>query len=374
MTQRGDTAQKGGPPPSGKKATKRETPAPQKRARGKTRGATGTIEKGRRNEQILAGWLRGRTVASLAAEHGVRKRRIYEVIQDGEKAAIEELGLTEPWRGHQFADEALLRLKAVINDCVEKEDRARLSGNESVELGALKLRARTLKELTTFLQQIGRMPGLRSLKFEAEVGEFWAAAFKAFHDFGIPLEVTEAIEHALRFPRGSEERKETAPSVEPAPEQWRLNREEEQAAAQRATELKQREKTEAELRREAEARRKVEQRRAAEKLRELEQQRAIERRAKENLRSEVIQREMAEQEQRRAARQQEAKGGTQGEAEAEGPQHPDAEPEEQDEELREAEAERRRQAEAEQQRQAEAEQQQRILDPWEYSQRAAAAE
>jgi hypothetical protein len=304
-------------------------------------------------------------VASLVAEHGVRKRRVYEIIQDGKKAAIEELALTEPWRGHQFADEALLQLKAVINDCVEKEDRARLSGNESVELGALKLRARTLKELTTFLQQIGRMPGLRNLAFEAEVGEFWAASVKAFDDFGIPLEVTDAIVHALSFPRGSE-RKETAPSVEPAPEHWRSNREEVQAKEQLATELKQREEAEAKLRREVEARRKAEERRAVEKLRELEQQRAIERRAEQNLRSEVIQREMAEQEQRRAARQQEGKGGTQGEAEAEGPQHPDAEPEEQEEELGEAEAEL--------QRQAEAEQGQRILDPWGYSQRAAAAE
>jgi hypothetical protein len=130
---------RGGRPEGGQKRTKRKARSIKTAAGGKEPGAARTVKDGRRNEQIAAEWRRGRDVSSLAAETGLRPRRVYEIIKQCREGEIEGLALNEPWRGRTFADELLVQKIAAINDAREIELLARETGNLPVQLGRSRL-------------------------------------------------------------------------------------------------------------------------------------------------------------------------------------------------------------------------------------------
>lgn len=215
----GHPAKKKGRPAAGKEHTKRKTRAMRRAAEGGTPAAVATVKRGDQYKAIYAQWRRGRDITSLASEHGLSERRVSEILDELRAGEIEVLRLDDPWRGHRFADELLMRRIAVINDAADMQERARASGNASVELGALKLRVRALTELTILLQETGRLPRLSSLDYIADGAKLVETVFRVFREHGVASEVSAAIAEAIRL--------ETTPSetgglelASPPPKHW----------------------------------------------------------------------------------------------------------------------------------------------------------
>ena len=349
----GDTAKKGGRRQAAATQRKRTIRAAKKATRDKGRGAAGTVEEGRRNELIQREWRRGRDVPSLAAEFGIKPRRVYEIIKQCREGEIEALALNEPWRGQRFADELLVQKIAVVNDAREMELRMRVKGNAPVELGAFKARVRAINELATFLQETGRLR-LRDLKDEAERMLIGKAMVQAFADYGIPDDAVRAIGRALGFEEGPEG-EEPISATPPPPEHWSVDPQEIDAERKQRANIKRREDAEAELRREAEQRKEAQQRREGEERREAIAREEAETRHACEAREKVVRREIREQVER--AEQDPARDSSK-----EDPVLLRIAQQE-----REVDAKRQREAEAERQREAEAE---RLLDPWKYAERA----
>jgi hypothetical protein len=246
MSQRGKAAKTGGPPKGAAKQPTRKTRSVQKSSVEKGPGAARTVQDGRRNEQIQAEWRNGREPDSLATEFGLSERRVYEIIKQCREGRIEALELDAPWRDQAWADELLLYIRAALNETREIQIRARRQGNTASELGALKVRMQLLRELTTFLQETGRLTGLRELKDEAERAEVWNGVRRVFGEGLISNDGLVAIARALGLDAGSEEGR-PPPLLDPPPEHWLPNRTERRIAEEREREAARREDLEARL-------------------------------------------------------------------------------------------------------------------------------
>lgn len=91
MDERGNTAKKTGGKTSGVKRARSSRPVPVER--NGTRDAARAVRHGPRNELIQAEWLSGRDPRSLAAEHGLKPRRVYEIIRDCREGMVAELNV-----------------------------------------------------------------------------------------------------------------------------------------------------------------------------------------------------------------------------------------------------------------------------------------
>jgi transposase len=241
----------GGRVEAGKNSAKRKTRPVSRAPGGRAAGAAKTVHDGRRNEQIQAEWRSGREPRALAAEFGLSLSRTYEIIKECREGGIEELELTQPWRAQRFADELLIQKKRAINDARELELRAREQGNTAVELGAYKARVQATRDYAMFLQETGRLNGLRDLKFEAEVGEFWDAVSEAFTECGVSDDVWVVIGRALGVAVNLDDKE----GSEPPPRHWRPNGEEQTAIARQHVETTLRSVAEEQLLGEAKQRR-----------------------------------------------------------------------------------------------------------------------
>ena len=154
MAERGDAANKRGGETGGTKRRARSTKSVPVQREG-ARGAARTVRDGRRNEIIQAEWLSGRDPRSLAAEYGLKPRRVYEIVRECREGMIAELELDEPGRARALLEELLLHKVRAVSDAREIKLRARESANTSVELGAYNARTRALRDLTMFLRETG---------------------------------------------------------------------------------------------------------------------------------------------------------------------------------------------------------------------------
>jgi transposase len=293
MSERGDTAQNGGPLRGPNKGAARKTRAVNGVAKRGVRGPAKTVAEGRRNEQIYFERLAGRSARALAAKFDRSTRQIHDIVKACREAGIAELELNAPWRSQQFAEEHLLQLEEAQNSLREIELSAQEQNNVSSQLGALKQRLKLLSDRTKFLQETGLMSGPRSLKFDAEVAQFWAALNKACDDYDIPDAARVAIDKAMSSAPGAEQ--------SPPPAHWLQNPQELEAAVQRERDAAAREAAEVELLRQGAERKEAERKQEQLKRHEKAQQRL----AAENLKSagrfEEIKRENAASQVRWAA-------------------------------------------------------------------------
>jgi hypothetical protein len=153
MAECGDTAKKRGAKSGGTKSGRKTRAVPVEKE--EPHGAAGTVRKGRRNEMIQAEWLSGRDPESLAKEHDLKRRRVYEIVKDCREGMIAGLALGEPGRARVLREELLLQKFRAVSDAREIELRAREKANTSVELGAYNARIRALRDLTMFLRETG---------------------------------------------------------------------------------------------------------------------------------------------------------------------------------------------------------------------------
>jgi hypothetical protein len=134
MSERGDTAQNGGPPEGPKKKEGRRTRRGEGAAHGGARGAA-KRGKDRRNERIFMERLAGRSARALAAEFDLSTRQVHDIVKDCRETDIAELELSAQWRSQQFAEEHLLELEEAANSLREVKLAAREQRNVSSELG-----------------------------------------------------------------------------------------------------------------------------------------------------------------------------------------------------------------------------------------------
>lgn len=254
-------------------------------AKGVARGAAKTVEDGRRNEQIFIERLAGRSARALAAEFGLSRRQVHDIVKDCREAGIAELELNAQWRSQQFAEEYLLELEEATNSLREVELAAREQRNVSSELGGLKQRIQLSRDRMKFLQETGLMRGPRELKFDAEVSQFWNAVNKAFDEHDIPDAARVAINATLASAAGAER--------SPPPAHWMRSTHELEAAVQRERDAVERETAQAELLRQGAKRREAERRQEELEWHEEAQQRAAAERQKGAGRLEEIERENA---------------------------------------------------------------------------------
>jgi hypothetical protein len=178
MPERGDTAKKRGAK-SAATTPGRKTRAVLVEADARRRGAAGTVRKGRRYELIHAEWLSGRDPQSLAVEHDLEPRRVYEIIKSCREGMVAELAFGEPGRARVLFEELLLQKFRAVSDAREIELRAREEGNTSVELGAYNSRIRALRDLTMFLRESGLLesedeqPAVSEAQLADEIGFAW---------------------------------------------------------------------------------------------------------------------------------------------------------------------------------------------------------
>jgi hypothetical protein len=281
MSERGDTAQNGGPPDGPKKQPRRGNSA----TKGGARGAAKTVKDGRRNEQIFMERLAGRSARALGRQFRLSTRQIHDIVKACRDAGIAELELDAPWRSQQFAEEHLLELDEATNSLRELELNAREQNNISSELGGLKQRIQLARDRMRFLQEAGLMRGPGNLKFDAEVSQLWNALNKAFDEHDIPDAVRAAINATLGSAPGTER--------EPPPAHWLRSTHELEAATQRERDAVERETAQAELLRQGAERKEAEWKQEQLKWREEAQQRVTEEKRKSAGRWEEIQRENA---------------------------------------------------------------------------------
>jgi hypothetical protein len=195
MTSGGHTAKKKGRPPAGEERTNRETRATRMAAEGRTPPAAGTVKRGRQYETIFAEWRGGRDQASIAARHDkLGERRVREIIDELRAGEIESLRLNDPWAGHRYADDLMLRRVTALDDAAEAVMRAKESGNASELLAALKYRDQTLTQLTTLLQDTGRLPrNLGWLQAEVDGVQLVDRILVVFEKYSVPDEVGRAV-------------------------------------------------------------------------------------------------------------------------------------------------------------------------------------
>jgi hypothetical protein len=284
MSERGDTAQNGGPPDRRKKVARKSRRANGTKKSG-ARGAAKTIEEGRRNEQIFMERLAGRSARALATQFGLSTRQIHDIVKACREAGIAELELGEPWRSQRFAEEYLLEIEEATNSLRELELSAREQNNISSELGGLKQRIQLARDRMRFLQDARLMSGPRHLKFDAEVSQFWSAVNKAFDEHDVPDAVRAAIDAKLA----------STPEAEPglAPAHWLWSTPELEAALQRERDAVERERAQAELLRQGAERKDVERKQKRLKWHEEAEQRVYEEKRKSAGQFEEIQRNNA---------------------------------------------------------------------------------
>lgn len=211
MSERGETAQNGGPPDgSTKKGAKQARPVNESSKR-RVQGAAKTVIKGRRNEQIYLERLSGRSARSLGAQFDLSPRQVHDIVKACREADIAELELNARWRPQQFAEEHLLGMEEAINTVRELELKNREQKNYSAELGALNKRIKLANERARFLQETGLMPGPAKLKLEAHLAALWRALARAFNEYDVDEEVRRALLRNLGFYAGDDV---------PPPEQW----------------------------------------------------------------------------------------------------------------------------------------------------------
>ena len=266
MSKRGDTAQNEGPPKSPKEEVERSSKPRKRKASGSLRGTAKKDAEVRRNRQIVAERLAGRSVRSLAEQFPLSPRQIYDIVKEYREAGVTDLELGSPWRAQQFAEEHLLRLEEAINAARELELRAQEQNNASLQLGAFKQRIKLESDQTKFLQETGLMSAPRNLKFEAEVGHFWHAVNRAFDEHDIPYAVRAAISTTLTSAPGAER--------SPPPAHWLRSTHELEAGAQRERDAAERETAQAELLRQGEERREAKRRQEELKWHEEAQERS----------------------------------------------------------------------------------------------------
>lgn len=233
MSERGDTAQNGGPPEGPKKKEGRRTQRGDGAANGGARGAGKAIEDGRRNERIFMERLAGRSARALGAEFDLSTRQVHDIVKDCRESDIAELELNAQWRSQQFAEEHLLELEEAANSLRELELAAREQGNVSSELGAVKQRIQLSRDRRKFLQETGLMSGPRDLKFDAEVSQYWNDLNKTFDEQDIPDAARIAFNAKLNSAPGAER--------SPPPTHWMRSTPELEAAVQRERDAVERE-------------------------------------------------------------------------------------------------------------------------------------
>lgn len=293
MSMRGDTAQNGGPPTppkrgrtEGSKLVKRPT----------TDIARGTRKKRaavRRNEQIVAERLTGRSARSLGVQFDLSTRQIYDICKEDCKISIADLEIGAPWRAQQFAEEYLLRLEEAINDARELELRAREQNNASLQLGAFKQRIKLESDQIKFLQETGLMTGPRNLKFDAEVAQFWNAVNTVCDEQGISPATRAAIIAAMAPAAGAEQ--------SPPPSHWLRNAQEVEAAYEREAEAVRVAEAESWLAQEGARRREAEDKKIQVERQAEVWEREVAMREESRQRSDRVRDEIAEQEARREA-------------------------------------------------------------------------
>jgi hypothetical protein len=199
MTQKdsGKPAKKTGGPASGREKKKRNTRATRKAAEGHTPAAATTLKRAELYRKLYAQSLKGRDPQSLGAEHDLSPRRVSEILDELRAARIDLLKLDDPWRSHRFAEELLLWRLGVIDDAAVMQAEAEAAGNQSVALGALKLRVRALTELWELLAETGLLTKLSNLRGEADAGRLVDTILRVFAENGVPDEVGRAISDAL---------------------------------------------------------------------------------------------------------------------------------------------------------------------------------
>jgi hypothetical protein len=238
MAERGSSAKKRGAKSAattGGRKTRSVAVTPDARRRGAAR----TVRDGRLYELIYAEWLSGRDPRSLAAEHPVELRRVYEIIKECREGMVAELAFGEPGRARVLVEEVLLQKYRAVSDAREIELRAREKANTSVELGAYNSRTRALRDLTMFLRESGlfeeepERPAVsqaqlvdeinfarRRWKEMADLGrdqdrKHWerrTAALKTQYDTEYPRTYDEHMSESAQY-QASKEREEDEPDV-----------------------------------------------------------------------------------------------------------------------------------------------------------------
>jgi hypothetical protein len=284
MSERGDAAQNGGPPDGPDKKEGRRTRRDGS-AKGSARGAAKTVKDGRRNEQIYMERLAGRSARVLATKFGLSTRQVHDIVKDCREADIAELELNAPWRSQQFVEEHLLELEDAANSLRELELAAREQNNVSSELGGLKRRIQVARDRRTFLYETVLMSGAPNLKFDAEVGRFWAAVNEAFDEHDIPDAARSAINATLTSAPGTDS--------SPPPAHWLPSPDELEAALPRERDAVERETAKTELLQQGADRRDAERKQAQLRWHEEAQQQVAARKQESAVRSEEVRRENA---------------------------------------------------------------------------------